>query len=129
MQPGTPEFLSKWGEMSQNPNFIGAQREFMFKDYADIRDKLFYQYGIDPNNDAALANAVFSLADQHGVGGGSKIIDNVLGGKPWPSTQDLVSSLYDERMRKDANGALVHFPRIKDPRMQQSIYNRLGSEK
>jgi len=127
LTPGTPEFKTKWETMSNDPAFIEKQKEFMFKDYIRTRDYLINAYGIDPSTDAGLANSVFSLADQHGVGGAKSILDTVLAANPNPSAKDLVPGLYDERMRIQSDGKLAHFPN-STPAVQRSVFNRFQNE-
>ncbi|MBF0481467.1 MAG: hypothetical protein HQK81_12745 [Desulfovibrionaceae bacterium] len=128
LTPGSPEFDAKWAKMSKNPDFIEKQKQFVYKDYSEARDYMTKIYGIDPNDDAGLANSVFSLAVQQGAGGAKSILNTVLANNPNPSASDLASSLYDERMRVRPDGNLAHFY-SSTPEVQQSIYNRLQDEK
>ncbi len=130
LKKGTRAFDNKWKELSQNEDFKKAQDKYAIKAYASPLIRKAKAFGVDVEKmPKPVLSVILSTGVQHGGTGGRKILGKVLKrlGKK-ASAKQIVTGIYNERMKKDAKGNLIYFSgNSKD--VQEGVYNRLKREK
>jgi len=131
LSPGSAEFNQKWTEIAQREpeKFELAQHDFIQSTHYDPAAQLLLnQHNFDVSDRSrALQNVVWSVSVQHG--GGVPPIVNAFNGVDINSLTDdqIITMIYDERGKLDANGELYYFS-ANSQQIQQSVANRFVNE-
>ena len=132
LKPGSPEYGKKWKETAANggQEFADAQHEFIKQTHYAPMAQMATKMGIDVSSNKMLQDVLLSTGVQHGTTGGPQILSQALtGADPKSLTpEEIKNRIYAERGRKDINGNLVHFPRVKGADAQQGISDRFVKE-
>ena len=101
---GTNNFRDKWIELSQNPEFIKSQYNFIIDSKLNPALKLVSDInGLDLDKRSKVATDVLlSTAIQHGQGGASDVFHNALGYDVSNLTdEEIINKIYKERKKVD----------------------------
>lgn len=138
LKPGSKEFNSEWKKLaSERPQGFQANQHQFIKEthYDPVVARVRKESGLDLNSrSAALQNAVWSTAVQHGKNGGARLVEKALANlqqeQPLvkPSDEDIITAIYDERGREDDKGNLVHF-KGNSQKVQENVKSRFQREK
>jgi LysM repeat protein len=134
LEPGTVAFTVKWKEIAANEPaaFQAAQHEFIKRTHYDLLvDKIRAEDGLDVDTRSrTLQDVVWSVSVQHG--GATPIIHRAiaaLGATIVTSDFDrqLITAIYAERGRKNAEGNLAYFSNSRKD-VQEGVANRFQNE-
>jgi FtsZ-binding cell division protein ZapB len=136
--PGSTEFDAKWKAISgeDSESFFDEQHDFVMRRFYDpIVKRLKEETGIDLQRQSmTLQDVLWSVSVQHGPN--NKIVLNALSAMQKEGTanpklpefdQKLIKAIYDERMRKNESGNLVHFSK-NSQEVQLKVLNRFQDE-
>lgn len=137
--PGTAAFSATWREIAaREPQAFGdAQHGFIQRTHHDVQvDRVATNTGLDISTRShAVQDAVWSTAVQHGPASNvvTTAVRNVEARGLSPDDglaydRALIDAIYDERGRRGADGALVHFPSAPAS-TQESVANRFTRER
>jgi len=120
--------LGSWKSLAAQSKFQDQQDEYAArKFYTPVIDYL-EKIGADVENQGTQA-AAFAAALAHGPDTAITIINRATGGSASGySTSDLINAIYNERMRSSEHALLAYW-KNSPYSTQQSVYNRLASER
>lgn len=125
---GEERFKSAWKDLARDPDFAVAQHEFIKRAHYEPLSLKLPQIGLNvPTRSKALKDVVWSVAVQHGVGGGFKLFKSALaalGQADLDRDEQVIKALYAERSRLD-----VHFISTTDPAVKTSLLKRFANER
>jgi LysM repeat protein len=134
MEPGTAAFSAAWRAVAaEHPDAFGkAQHSYILRTHYEVQRTLIRRTtGIDAAlRSAALRDVIWSCAVQHGPS--SSLVSRciaALGIDPDAPDFDreLISAIYAERGRTNADGSLVHFARSSQA-VQRGVAARFAAE-
>ncbi len=132
LKPGSKPFTAKWKEIAARDGqaFGDAQHESIKQTHYAPMVEAASKMGIDVSSNKMLQDVMWSTGVQHGTTGGPEILSQALAGVD-PKTltpMQIKNRIYAERGRKDMNGNLVHFPRVKGAAAQSGLVDRFTNE-
>jgi len=134
LTPGGKDFTAAWKQLAstRREEFQSSQHDYIKKTHFDpLVQKIINDDGLNVlTRSHALQDVIWSTAVQHGPK--NNIVHRALAKvseRPEDAGFDksLISAIYAERGRKDANGVLVHFSR-NSAAVQQGVSRRFRDE-
>ena len=124
---GTDEFRNNWRTLSDNPEFLQSQHDFIVA--SKLKPALRFVKdikGLDfDKRSPVVKDVLFSTAVQHGQGGASKVFHNALGYDASNlSDEDIINKIYDER-----GGNVGYFKSSSGDIRQNLNSNRFSKER
>lgn len=125
------QFDAQWRDIAAKnyEEFYNLQHEHIYENYynAMVKKLVSNKYGYNYEKrlrSFAVRNVFWSSAVHHGVTGGFNIVMKF---GQTENVSQFISSIYDERGRKNSDGTMVYFPK-SSPSVQASVANRLVNE-
>ena len=113
--PGTSAFSKRWEEgAAEAPEaFATAQHDYIKRThYEPLASALAGRFNVETAS-PAVKEMIWSIAVQHGQGGGERLISRALDTLTTGTNEaDLIRAVYQERRKQEDGGALSYFPTL-----------------
>ena len=123
---GSKQFKDAWASLSNDQSFLDSQHNYIVSTHLNpLLNKIGGIQGLDlDNRSPVVLDVLYSIAVQHGSGGGAKLIKRALGNDVSSlSDAEIINRLYDERSKVG-----IYF-KSSNARVKQSVANRFKRER